>query len=520
MTLSPLLHIVIDMGKGNIFSNIFSSIFSAKDPEAAKKKQLKNIIKELSKSKYHFYKASSHEVQPAFAKTFYDIYKAVAPAQAMFQNTNPKALKNVVIMASLSDHQKSLIEEMTEESINQMARTMKIADLKKKIKADSDQLASEFDSAKITSIDSLYTNLVIFMHFCQFDFYFTLRKFDNTLKERDFSSLPHFAPINGSYVVEDIKNFISVAWTVPFTANWNDVFQLLRGIKGVEPVTMSTWKKILSLLSDIKERRIFEMIVQLLMENPDYSENLKMEEYHIVDEYISSIKKQASATIENVQKRQHEGKVDSFLTQIFGNSSVQPLKYYNEAGSAPLERKNIGSLVWQAPLSQLKQFLVEYTKKEIRELSDILLVRGEWTNQQMATPMSEAYHELLEISEKVLQFDEEMSDERAYGLKIKTLLPRADRDKESRNTLTLTLKDANNIAAELLISATKSYVIYAKNLKIALEDFVKNRPELILNWKELDHFAENRLKDMCIDVYKKIYLFVSLIQSYNVQIEE
>jgi len=507
------------MGKGNLFSNLFSSIFSGKDPEAAKKKQLKNIAKDISKCKYHFYKPSTHEVQPSFAKTFYDIYKVISPAQVMFQNTSPAALKNVVITASLSDAQRAAIEEMSEESINQMAKTMKIQDLKKKIKADSDLVASEFDSNRINKIDNLYTKLIIFMHFCKYDFYFILRKFDNSVKERNFSTMPRFNPINGSYVVEDIKNFISVSWGIPFSQDWEDVFKLLKDIKGVEPVTYNNWKKIMSSLSDMKEKMIFEMMVQHITENPDYFDNPKTEEYHIIDEYISSIRKQADATIENVQKRQHEGKVDSLLTQIFGNSSVQPLKYYNESSSSLLERKGLGSYVYQAPLSYLKQFLVEYTKKEIRELSDIILIRAEWTNQQLATPMSEAYHNLLEISDKVLRFDEEMSDEKAFGLKIKTLLPRADRDKESKNILTTTLRDVNNTAATLILAAGKDYITYAKNLKMVLEDFVKPRPELILNWKDLDHFAENRLKEMCVDVYKKIYLFISLVQTYNVEVD-
>ncbi len=508
------------MGKGNIISDLFSSIFSAKDPEAAKKKLLKSISKELSKCKYHYYKASSHEVQPSMAKTFYEIYKVISPAQIMFQNTNPASLKHVVISASLTEKQREVLDNLSEESIFQQAKTLKLAELKSKVKSDYNVFASEFDSSRIAKIDSLYTNLLIFMHFCTFDFYFTLRKFDSTIKERNFSTMPHFKPINGSYVVEDIKNFISIAWGIPTNAAWDEVFNLLKEIKGVEPVTYNNWKKILASLSDMREKRVFEMMIQILTEDPDFSETFKTEEYHIVDDYITQIRKQADSAVESVQKRQHEGKVDNLLTQIFGNSNVQQLKYYNEAGSAPLERKGCGSYMWQAPLSYLKQFLLEYTKKEIRELSDIILVRAEWSNNQLCVQMSDSYHHLLEISERLLQFDDEMAEDRAFGLKIKTQLPRVERDKDSKNIISTVLRDVNNSAANLILTASKDYISYAKNLKLALEDFVKPRPELINNWKDLDHFSEGHLKEMCVDVYKKIYLFIQLMQSFNVEVKE
>ena len=54
-----------------------------------------------------------------------------------------------------------------------------------------------------------------------------------------------------------------------------------------------------------------------------------------------------------------------------------------------------------------------------------------------------------------------------------------------------------------------------------LEDFVKQpRSELIRNWKALDTFAEGKLKQTCIDVYKKLFSFVSLLQNFNIEISD
>ena len=53
-----------------------------------------------------------------------------------------------------------------------------------------------------------------------------------------------------------------------------------------------------------------------------------------------------------------------------------------------------------------------------------------------------------------------------------------------------------------------------------LEDCVKKHQELILNWTDIDHFAEGQLKQMSIDAYKKIFAFVSLMQNFPVELTD
>ncbi len=506
----------------NLFQNLISSLFGGSDPEAIKRKALKNIAKELSKTKYHFYKAGSHEVDPSFAKFFYELYKAISPAQVLLQNTTPNNMKKLVINSSMSENQHELLESLSEESISEAARKGSLKEVTQQVKQNLQTFTSGFDSAKITSIDALYTKMVLFSNFCQYDFYFLLRKFDNTLKERNFNGLPKFQAINGSYISEELKNFISVAWALPFDASWDDLFQLLKERNGsVEPIPLNVWKKIITRLRGLRDRRVFEMMIQLITENPNYSEIIKAEEQHIIDDYISQIKKQVEETLVTLKKKQTAGKVENLLTQIFGSTHIDSLRNYNESMSSVFARKNFEGYLYCEPLSYLKQFLLEYTKKEMRELSDILLVRGEWATQQLAAPMSEAYNQLLGISEKITTLDNKLAENGEFGVKLKTLLPRSDRDKEARNIINMVLGDANYEAGKMLLTASKNFITYGQNLKMGLEDFVKvPHSKLIVNWKDLDHFAEGKLKQMCIDAYKKIYLFVSLLQNFKVELKE
>lgn len=508
------------MGSGNFFKALLSSFFSGTDPEAAKKKALKTIAKNLSKTKYHFYKQASNEVEPGFAKFFYEMYKALSPAQLLIQSINRNAFKRMVLDNSLSEKQTELLALISEESIREAARQKPLKEAAAQTKANINSFSAEFDSAKISQTDSLYTNLVRFANFVQFDFYFLLKKFDNGLKEHVFSKETRFVPINGSYILEDLKNFRDVAWALPFDTPLDDVFKLIKKVKGTDPLPSGVWKKILARIRYLKENRIIEMLIQLISENPSYKEDITAKDLYITDDFITEVKKQAEAVFNDLKEKQTAGKVESLLNQIFGTSEIDRLKFYNEAGSAPFERKELGRFEYCAPLSYLKKFILDYVKKDIKELSDILLVRGDWQNQQLAAPMSEAFHQLVETADKIIALDNSLNDTVDLGLKMKTHLPRTERDKESRNIIHSTINFVNDSAGKLILNSSRLFISYDRNLKMILEDCVKQHPVLIRNWKEIDHFAEEKLKTMCIDAYKTIFSFVSLMQNFPVELHE
>ena len=59
--------------KESIFHKLLDSLIGGKDVDAAKKKQLKNIAKILSKTHFKFYKSSSDQALPLMGKFFFDL---------------------------------------------------------------------------------------------------------------------------------------------------------------------------------------------------------------------------------------------------------------------------------------------------------------------------------------------------------------------------------------------------------------------------------------------------------------
>ena len=59
-----------------------------------------------------------------------------------------------------------------------------------------------------------------------------------------------------------------------------------------------------------------------------------------------------------------------------------------------------------------------------------------------------------------------------------------------------------------------------KIIKTLIEDYGKPKAQIIGNWKELDKYSEVPLKDVNMDLYKKIYLFSTLIKESLTKMEE
>lgn len=498
----------------NFFQNLFASLFGSKDPEAEKKRRLKEIAKSLSKSHYHFYKAGSSEVLPAFAKFIYEIYKTIAPAQAMFQNVQSQnAFKNFVIDYSLSDNQRKIEEELTEEAIIAKSKTIPVQQLSQQIKESLDLFEGEFGTDKINMAEQLYRELMYFKDFCTYDFYFMLKKFDSNLIEKQFAGTPRFDKINGEYIADDLKDFISVAWNVTEKVDWNPLMKLLKDMKGVEPVSPGVWKKIVARLQAVRQSGAFEMMVQLMTKDPDYTPIISDIPVNIVEPFLDKFKLEAAATMHKLESAEKSTKINDILAKLFGTSVVLYLKNYTEQNSETLVKKHVRGYIYYEPLSYLKGFLLEFVKKDIREYCELILIRGKWTSTPLSAPMSNAYNDLLAASEGITTFDQELAEEGAVGIKIKTLLPRILHDADAKGVINRLINDANEQAKSFIVSSTRNLITMGKTIKALIEDENKKSPEMVINWKEIEHFADHPPRELGVEVYKKIYLFATLMQT-------
>ncbi|MCX7949323.1 MAG: DUF5312 domain-containing protein [Treponemataceae bacterium] len=494
---------------------ILSFLTASGDPEVEKKRLLKQIARDLSKHKYRFYKVKGEEAQPLFAKFFYDVYKLVSPAQVFLQNADKSnELKKIVIEHFLDDKGRELQNRLTEEAIIERAKTIPLKNLSQQVNEDLTSFIASFDGEKSLAIEDCYNAILLFVQLVKFDYFFLLKKFDANLAERNFSYKPRFEAIRAEYVVDDIKDFIEVMYPLDQVKEWTKVFEILKTYKGVEVIGASQWQKLLSLFSDIKRTGILELMVRHIEKNPTWQAQLRVPHEAILDPHIQKIKTQVDVTIQRIIQQRRTSKIEELATAIFGTPSISRLKNYTDKANVVFSKKMLGGFIYVQALNYLKAFLLDVFKKDIRELCDLLLVRGQWVSNVLSQQLSESYHELMEVSNRLVTFDDNLADEGDMGTRLRIAMAKADRDKEQIKYVRTLLKGINDEALKLITTAAQDCIVIGKNLKSALEDYQKTPHDLIINWKELEGASEHPIDQRITEVYKKIYYFVQLMQFF------
>ncbi len=487
------------------------------DPEREKKRQLKALRRDLNRSRHKFYKPRGNEVQPALGRFFFDIYKAVVPAQAILQNAaESKALKSLVIEYYMSAEQAEMRERFTEERVRAAAEKKDTRALAGELKQAMVNFFGSFDNTTVKRINATYNTVLCFIRFVGFDYYFLLKKFDSGVPEGDTSYKPKFEVIGGEYISDDLKDFLEVAPLVDKSQDWDTVFAVLQQYRGVEVISRAAWKKVMNSVTDVLTTDVLAKIVRYVEQDPYCEIKPSFPSEHIVEIYLNTLKTTTEATIQKILAERRGRKVQELCTRVFGTTTIARTKYYTEAGSQVYTKRLLSGFTLIAPLNYLKAFLVDYFKKDVRELvRDILLVRGKWSTNMTSHQLSEAFHQVMSVAEELVKFDESLADDGERGAKLRKALGRAvGRDKKTLALLRDQLGEVNETARKMIVEAAQNLITIAKILKLAIEDAERENHEVILNWRELDGYTEQPTKQRLAEIYRQIHYFVQLMQVY------
>jgi hypothetical protein len=501
------------------FLDTILSLFSGgNDLESGKKRLLKQLMKDLSKNKYaKFYKPKEEEATPIFAKFFYEVYKVVSPAQVFMKNAEKSAqLKQITIESFMNEKLKNLQERISQESIAERAKSTQTKDLAKQLKNELATLVAGFDAPVIKSIDDCYNLIHIFHQFVSFDYFFLLKKFDANLSERNFTYQPKFETIRAEYVNDDIKDFLEVAFAVDPDQDWKTALAVMKNYKGdIDIVNLNQWNKLMAIVRDVKRSRIFEYMARHISKDPFWEPTTKLPSEHIIDDFLQKKKTETESAINKILNDKKSSQIDQLAKSVFGTSDVERMKYYTDKNNEIYLKKGLDSFSHVQGLNYLKAFLLDYFKKEIRELCDLFLIRGQWSSVVLSQQMSDSFHLVMKIADDLLAFDETFSETGPEGSRLKAALVKADRDKGQAKYIRIIMKTANEKAQEMINQTAQGLIIIGKNFKNILEDYQKNPKELVLNWKELESTSEEPLPQRMAAVYKKMYYFVQLMQFFT-----
>jgi hypothetical protein len=290
----------------------------------------------------------------------------------------------------------------------------------------------------------------------------------------------------------------------------------------MDVVNPDHWSKIVRLLKDVSRTRILELVTQFTLKDPLWQSIPKLPDERVADQILDAKKAEIEGAVNKIQNDKRSSQIEQLAKAIFGATDLDRLVNYTNKANELLVKKNFDGFTKIAGLNYLKAFLLDFFKKEIRELCDLLLVRGQWTSNVLSQPMSDAYHELMSLADKLTVFDDSLADKGEHGSRLKQALVKVDRDKGQGKYIRIILKTVNNSAQGMINTASADLITIGRNFKTLLEDMQKKPAEIVMNWRELESASasEVHLAKRMTDDYKRMYYFVQLLQFFVGAIEE
>jgi len=499
----------------SLLNKVLSLLGIEPDPDRERKTLLKELKNELKKSKGRFFLPAGDMVDVGLPKAFHEMYSVVGPTRTLLANaTASNALKQIFIEQVLGPPQRALQEQFTDDAIRALAKSLPPEALAHQVRESLTEFSAVLELETQRKIDARYNLFLQFMDFVEFNFYFMLKKFDSMLPEADFGYVPRWEAINGEYVLDDLKDFLTVSAALSADADWEGLFDVLQSYKGMDVLSRTNWKKVMNSLSSLRKSGLLLKLVRYLSKDPLYGAKAYLPNERIVEPFLNHLRNTVDTTLAKIALERKTDKVNSLVQQVFGTTGISRTKNYTEKANLAFQKKKIPGFTYVEPMNYLKAFLLDYYKRDIRELVNLLLVKGQWVSNALAQPMSEAFHQLMEVSDRITVFDEVLAEDAERGAKLKTLLVRADKDPNAATSIKQQLKDINAQARHLIVEAATHLVVIGKHLKMALDDHAKPKHELVLNWKMLEGSTDKNLGEWMTTTYKQLYAFVQLMQFF------
>ncbi|MCL2601798.1 MAG: DUF5312 family protein [Treponema sp.] len=507
----------------DVIGKVINFISRDTTPASDKDILLKQLNKEIAQNKYaKFFRVKQREVDASFAQYFFNIYQVVYPLQTFLKNPENEAkIKQITLEAFLDKSIKDMVKKLSPDVIADRRRTAG-AELADQLGQELSNLVSNFDSPKIAEADWCYNLVRLLRQFVLFNFCALLKKFDPEMREGDFQTLPKFTEVEANFIAPELATFMSVMPDTEISSNWKMVFEIFKYCNGgVDVIPPVQWNNLLSSLKDINQSKILDLIGKMAVGNPIWEVKRTIPEHKALSaEWLEIRCEEVHAAISGILGSQKNAQVNALSTAVFGAGEITALEFYTVAKERILLDKGLEHFVYAPALGHFLAFIREYIEREIQELCDILLVRGQWTDIVASRAMSESYHEVIGITKEILELDESLDDNGSNGARLRGALLRVDRDRTQRRYINNIISSVNEEALNILNRATPALIVVGKHFKMLMNDINKKPSELIMNWKELASYSKLPMSQRITVMYQKINYFVQLMVLETKPLEE
>jgi hypothetical protein len=476
---------------------------------------LKTYIRDITQNRYaKFFRIRSGEFDPSFAAFMYDIYKTLYPIRISLQEAGRmERLKQIAIEAFMDRTIVETMRHISPEAVAEQAKITPPAELVTRLKEDLSRLTGAFDETRKEGVNRCFNQISALHDFAGFDYTGLLKKFDPAMPEGNFLYTPRFQPARTDSLIKDITEFLAVSHYVGQEQEWKTAWEAIKlSNNGTELVPMEEWNRIIADLKDVKGSGIIDYCMRYATKDPGWRWKPRMPGENLVKTWLEAKQKSVQGIIGRITNAQRASQISALVKAIFSVPDIVRLHYYVPRENVNFEQKELDGYIYAEGFNYLAAFLQDVIEKEVRELCDIILIRGQWTNNTASMEMSEAFHQIIEISAEINALDESLSEDSDNGSRLRAAMLRIDRDKTQKRYINSICGGLNDEALEIINRSATHLIIIGRHFKALVDDFNKKPNELLTNWKELAVFSKEPLVQRISASYKSINYFVQLMQ--------
>jgi hypothetical protein len=496
----------------DLMDKVFS-FFSGEGLTDEKQNMLKGIAKELSQSKYaKFFRVRTEEADPSLLSFLFSVYKTIYPIKLFMKDEKKMAkLRHLTVESCIDPHIKEIVKRLDTAYLESKLQTMSGEALIAAIQADVSLLTSQFDQNHIKTVNHRYELMSVLNQLVKYNFPGFFKKFDPHFADGSFLVEPKFPAVKTILIIDQIGDFLSATHALRPEEDWHGLLNILKECEGQDIVIPDQFNIMLKTLREIHTTKILELMIQYTLRNPVWQFKHNVFNETIGDVWLEAKQNEANAFITRINNAKKAKQIDALAKQVFESTELTRMENYTVQLSEVYKRKNVDYYLYAEGLNYLKAFMDDFIDKEIKELCDILPIRGQWTNNHMSREMSDALHKIVDTTASMADLDVVLSEDGADGSRLRAAVLRIDRDPTQARYINSIISKVNAEAMDIINEAVQGLIIVGKHLKNLIEDIEKKHPELLVNWREINLASKEPIHQRMIGSFKRINHFIQLM---------
>jgi hypothetical protein len=485
----------------------------------AKKRNFRQLKKELASCKLDVYKLKQDTISVPFARSLYEIYRLTGPLRQLVhldkgENQLPYAYMEGFIYYYQSENAREIGEKLGEEYIAKYAASHGVKNTVTYIENLLNEYFNLFDQSLISKINVLYTNFLFFVRFAHFDFFPILREFDESLEEENFLSKPSFQSVDGALLREELLKLHYALFRFNVNESIDQSIEIIAQLKNVEPMSRNSVHRLKRLIKEFQDNQYVSLIVRAIDLNPSAIPIRKPTNAEIFNSYAAKKKRDVRGTLHTVKERYRNQAVSSIVTQLFGDGAASRLKNYNEMKNDQFADLDLPIYEYATPLNYTKAFTMDRYNGFIRNVINEIIIAGSFNNKTILNNLSNNYYALNNLIKKIDEFDDDLDIDGSNGTVLQRFMRSVKKDKSARAVLEKTINKLNRAAKLLITEEIVNVKEMAFIIKKILDEYQSNTPTIVYNIKKIRSNKNKEFIQDLVDSYKYIYLFLKLMGSY------